>query len=119
MTRHSGIQNVWLCELKCVLLRISFTSLRDIIWKKGQTLILTKGMFSMYQGNLQTCTPNPAQSTRVILNYFFCTCRTTGVRGCAPGVLQAWRSWLSVPQLDVLKLACEVPEWVLRYSSDH
>ena len=26
---------------------------------------------------------------------------------CAPGVRQAWRRWLSAPQLDVLKLACE------------
>ena len=42
--------------------------------------------------------------------------------GCAracKGVRQAWRRWLSVFQLNVLKLACEVAEWVLRYSSDH
>ena len=37
---------------------------------------------------------------------------------CAPGVRQAWRRWLSVFRLDVLKLACEVAEWVLQYSSN-
>jgi hypothetical protein len=35
--------------------------------------------------------------------------------GCAPGLAQI----ASVFQLDVLKLAGKVAEWVLRYSSDH
>jgi hypothetical protein len=52
--------------------------------------------------------------TRVILNFFFAPRRTPGVRrvcaGCAPGVHQAWLRWLSVFQLDVLKLAGEVAE---------
>ena len=36
---------------------------------------------------------------------------------CAPGVRQAWRRLLSVFQLDVFKLAGEVAEWVLQYST--
>ncbi len=44
--------------------------------------------------------------------YFFCTWHTTSVHGCAPGVRQARHRWLSVIQLDVLKLACKVVEWV-------
>ncbi len=50
----------------------------------------------------------PSQSTqnRVIL-FYFCAWHTPGFRGCAPGVRQAWRRWLSAPQLHVLKLACE------------
>ncbi len=54
--------------------------------------------------------------------FFFCTWRMPGVRwvcaGCAPGVRQAWRRWLSVFQLGVLKLAGKVAEWVLQYSSN-
>ena len=38
---------------------------------------------------------------------------------CAPHVCQAWHRWLSALQLDVLKLAGGVAEWVLRFSGDH
>jgi hypothetical protein len=57
---------------------------------------------------------------RVILNFFFCAWRTPGVlyAHVRPHVRQAWRRWLSAPQLVVLKLAGGVAEWVLRYSGD-
>ena len=63
---------------------------------------------------------------RVVLNCFvLCLAYTRcapGVRQvcarCAPGVHQAWRRWLSVFQINVLKLAGEVSEWVLQYSRD-
>ena len=54
------------------------------------------------------------EHNRVILNFFF----APGIRLCAPHVRQAWRRWLSVLQLGVLKLAGGVAEWVLRYSGD-
>ena len=77
----------------------------------------------------------PRLCNRVILKYFFapgvrqvCTSCAPAVcqvgvrqawRRCVCCVRQAWRRWLSVFQLDVLKQAGKVAEWVLRYSSDH
>ena len=55
----------------------------------------------------------------MILKYFFLRLvyawRTPQCAPCAPHVRQAWRRWLSVLQLGVLKLAGAVAEWVLRY----
>jgi hypothetical protein len=57
-------------------------------------------------------------SIRVILIFFVPgVCRVCA--RCAPGVHQAWRRWLSVFQLGVLKLAGKVAEWILQYSSNH